>query len=139
MIDRFRPYLRVELVAYLILAVSFSWILHSVDQNAIHRGDQAFAAAVKAGHQSCLRGQESVREINKTHRGIKHGYDLLAGIASDNITAINRATRLGLIPNNLKAYYEGVLARQQAIHEKWKTLSKSVPRLGALNCGAKGK
>lgn len=138
MIDRLRPYIRVELVAYLILAISFSWILHTVDQNSIHRGDQAFTAAVKAGRDGCVRGQAQVREVNKTHQGIKHGYELLAGIADDNIQAINHATALGLIPDNLKAYYAGVVTRQVNISDDWRKLARNVPFLEIPSCGEAG-
>lgn len=138
MLDHIRSYIRVELIAYLILAISFSWVLHTVDQKSIHRGDQAFTAAVKAGRDGCLRGQQSLREVNKTHHGIKHSYELLASIADDNIAAINRATNLGLIPDNLKAYYEGVVARQETIRDDWLALAKAVPFLEVTSCGEVG-
>lgn len=139
MFDHIRSYIRVELIAYLVLAISFSWVLHSVDQKSIHRGDQAFAAALKAGKDGCVRGQGQVREVNKTHMGIKHSYELLASIADDNIAAINRATRLGLIPDNLEAYYEGVVARQEAVRADWLALAQAVPFLEVASCGEVGK
>ncbi len=116
----------------LLISFLFSFSVWKIDDASISKVAQVQATARAASDKASAVCRSDIDSINEAHTSIRQGFNLQARIAHDNVASIDRAIRLGLIPDNLRAYYHRVRRRQVHNEQKFLALRNAVVQLVPL-------